>query len=542
MRTAIENMSAEAIVTIVGAGPVGLTFANLLGSYGIPTLLIEGNLTTVKWPRAVSIDDESLRTLQIAGLSACVQEICAMDYGSIYLDSNRQSFASVSPSAAEYGYPRRNAFSQPELEALLAAALNRFPHLQTRFGHEVVGIEQEGGEVVLEVERQDGSRYRQKSRFVAACDGGRSAIRRMLDIGMEGTTYEKKWLIIDLAGTADNFRQTRVYCDPRRPGINLPGPNRSRRFEFMLLDGETDEQVTAPDFVRKLLHDHGPDENAEIVRKQVYTFHARKATRWRQGSVFLLGDAAHLTPPFAGQGLNSGLRDAANLAWKLAAVVRGQTGTGVLDSYDQERPEHAWQLIEMAIGLGRIMMPGTALKARLIQAGFRALRLLPPVNDYITQMRYKPKPRFSTGFFVPDGASTKRTRVGRMIPQPRVETEDRKSHLLDEILGPGFALIAVHSDPSLAFDGLPHLPFEERLGLRRVCITPRFWNPWPSTGGPVAVRDMQGDFLRHCPDAEGLWLLVRPDRYVLAAIPRKGGAPLVELVELVARLDRMFMN
>jgi 3-(3-hydroxy-phenyl)propionate hydroxylase len=357
----------------------------------------------------------------------------------------------------------------------------------------------------------------------------------MLGIEMEGYTYEKKWLIIDLKGTRDNFRQTRVYCDPGRPGINLPGPHRTRRFEFMLFDDETEEQVTDPDFVRRLLRDHGPDEDAEIVRKQVYTFHARMATRWQQGSVFLLGDAAHLTPPFAGQGLNSGLRDAANLAWKLAAVVRGQTGPAVLDSYAQERSEHAWELIEFAIKLGRIMMPGSKFKARLIQAGFRALRLAPPVNDYIAQMRYKPKPRFSAGFFVGDRESPRRTRVGRMIPQPRVETEDRMSHPLDEILGPGFALIAVHQDPSLAFEGMPHLPFEERLNLRRVCFTPRFWNPFPSASGMVTVRDMQGDFVRHCPGAEEAWLLVRPDRYVAACIPHRGGQGLAE------QLDRMFM-
>src|SRR3546814_833536 len=127
----------------------------------------------------------------------------------------------------------------------------------------------------------------------------------MLGVGMSGHTYEKRWLIIDLKGTLDNFRQTRVYCDPRRPGINLPGPNGTRRFEFMMFEGETDEQVTAPDFIRQLLRDHGPDDGIEIVRKQVYTFHALMAKQWRKDAVFLLGDAAHLTPPFAGQGLNS---------------------------------------------------------------------------------------------------------------------------------------------------------------------------------------------------------------------------------------------
>ncbi|TAL79090.1 MAG: bifunctional 3-(3-hydroxy-phenyl)propionate/3-hydroxycinnamic acid hydroxylase [Burkholderiaceae bacterium] len=515
-------------VTIVGAGPVGLMLANLLCAYNIPVTLFERHLTTVKAPRAVSIDDESLRSLQIAGLADRVRNICAMDYGSIYLGPDRKPFASVSPSAAEYGHPRRSAFAQPELEALLADSLGQYPGLRIHFGQEVVGIEQSDTGVTLEVQAQDGSRHKHHSRYVAACDGGRSPIRHLLHIDMKGHTYEKKWLILDLKGTRDNFRETRVYCDPRRPGINLPGPNGTRRFEFMLLDGETDEQVTDAAFVSQLLRDHGPDDGIEIVRKQVYPFHALMATEWKKRAVFLLGDAAHLTPPFAGQGLNSGLRDASNLAWKLASVIHGQLGPAVLESYADERPEHAWELINMAIKLGRVMMPDTMLKARLIQAGFRALKWVPPANDYITQMRYKPKPRFSKGFIVADGANLRTTRVGRMLPQPEVEADGRSRHRLDEILGKGFALIAFHPDPPNAFSGLPELPFEARLGLRRICITPRHYNIVPGTAGTTTVRDMHADFERNCASARESWLLVRPDRYVMACIPRSNPQATVE--------------
>lgn len=512
---------AQIPVTIVGAGPVGLTLANLLGAYNIPTLVIERNLHTVKEPRAVSIDDESLRTLQVAGLAASLQSLCAMDYGSVYLDPKRRSFASVSPSTAEYGYPRRSAFAQPELEAMLHQGLARYPHVEVRLGEEVVGLQQDAHGVRLEIQRQDSSHYDHYSRYAAACDGGRSPLRHMLGVGMSGHTYEKKWLIIDLKGTLDNFRQTRVYCDPRRPGINLPGPNGTRRFEFMLLEGETDEQVTAPTFISQLLRTHGPDEHIEIVRKQVYTFHALMADQWRKDAVFLLGDAAHLTPPFAGQGLNSGLRDAANLSWKLANVIQGRANPALLDSYGQERPEHAWQLIEMAMKLGRIMMPDTLRKAWWIQAGFRALRLAPPVNDYITQMRYKPKPRFSKGYFLPDQASARHTLVGRMLAQPWVETLAREQCRLDDVIGTGWALIAFHEDPTTAFENLPFLPFEERLGLTRLCITPQFYNPFSATAPtPLAVRDMHGNFERQYPSARQSWLLLRPDRYVMAVIPK----------------------
>ncbi|WP_017524473.1 bifunctional 3-(3-hydroxy-phenyl)propionate/3-hydroxycinnamic acid hydroxylase [Pusillimonas noertemannii] len=515
-------------VAIVGAGPIGLTLANLLSTYGVPVVLLEKNSTTVQQPRAISIDDESLRTLQVAGLADEMLKLCALDYGSVYLDTRRRPFAKVSPSTAEFGYPRRTAFSQPQLEALLREGLDRFGTVDARFGHEVTHLQQNESGAVLQVRAANGAQYTLHAHYVAACDGGRSPLRHMLDIGMSGHTYEKKWLIIDLEGTRDNFRETRVYCDPRRPGINLPGPGRTRRFEFMLLDGETDEQVTDEAFVRRLLRDHGPDENARIVRKQVYTFHALMARQWRKGRAFLLGDAAHLTPPFAGQGLNSGLRDAANLAWKLAGVVQGRLHAKALDSYQQERPEHAWQLIEMAITLGRIMMPDTMSKAHLIQSGFRALRLVPPLNDYITQMRYKPKPRFSKGFFVADGAAPRDTLVGRMLTQPLVETQDRQTRKLDEVLANGFALLAFADDPQKAFDGLPAMQFEERLGINRVCITSRFYNPFEGPQGIVAVRDQTGAFEERYPGARDYWLLVRPDRYVMARIPRQAANTTVD--------------
>ncbi|MBC7201959.1 MAG: bifunctional 3-(3-hydroxy-phenyl)propionate/3-hydroxycinnamic acid hydroxylase [Pusillimonas sp.] len=532
------NNEALTPVTIVGAGPVGLMLANLLAAYHVPVVVIERHHTTVQEPRAVSIDDESLRSLQIPGLDDALKATCAMDYGSVYLGPDRQPFASVSPTGAEYGHPRRSAFAQPLLEAMLVKNLAKYPHAHIRFGEEVVSLEQGNDWVKLTIERDDGSKYVHTSQYAAACDGGRSPLRRMLDIGMHGNTYEKKWLIIDLKGTHDNFRQTRVYCDPRRPGINLPGPNRTRRFEFMLLEDETDEQVTDIDFARQLLREHGPDEHVEIVRKQVYTFHARMANEWKKDRVFLLGDAAHLTPPFAGQGLNSGLRDAANLSWKLAAVLQGRLPLKVLESYQKERPEHAWQLIEMAMNLGKIMMPNTMLKARFIQAGFRALQWVPPANEYITQMRYKPKPRFSKGFFVADGTNARHTRVGRMVCQPMLERPDRSLVRLDDLLGNDFGLIAFHPNPQKAFEGLPVLPFEQSLNLKRLCITPRFYNPFPpAPNAAQTVRDLAGDFERHCPSAQDVWLLIRPDRYVMACIPRQNGEQTIEQLNHLLQLD-----
>ena len=171
---------------------------------------------------------------------------------------------------------------------------------------------------------------------LAACDGARSGIREALKISLIGSTYAQRWLIVDLVGSTDRFRHTRVYCDPARPALALPGPHGTRRYEFMMMPGETAEELLEESRVRGLMARHSAeDEGLEIVRKVVYTFHARVATTWRKGRVLLAGDAAHLTPPFAGQGMNSGVRDVWNLAWKLAAVAQGRANTALLDTYEE---------------------------------------------------------------------------------------------------------------------------------------------------------------------------------------------------------------
>ena len=188
---------------------------------------------------------------------------------------------------------------------------------------------------------------------------------------MHGSTFRERWLIIDLEQTTDPTRDTKVYCNVARPCLSLPGPNGTRRFELMLHDGEQDADVLAADNVSALLRLYGNDDKAVLRRKVVYTFHARMADRWRADRVFLAGDAAHLTPPFAGQGMNSGVRDAHNLAWKLAAVVSGRLGDRLLDTYEVERRDHAAEMIQLAIRMGYVMMPRGRLQ------GFAVRTLLP---------------------------------------------------------------------------------------------------------------------------------------------------------------------
>jgi 3-(3-hydroxy-phenyl)propionate hydroxylase len=522
-------------VAIVGSGPTGLTLANLLGLAGIDVVLIERNQTTVKEPRAVSIDDESLRTMQALGLIDEVMTEVVPGYGSHYFSPRGIRFAIVEPTGTPYGYPRRNAFRQVMLEGQLRRGLARFPNVTTLYGWRGDGFAQDGGGVTLDISAVASGAPARRIRcdYLVGCDGASSGVREALGIVLSGSTFSERWLIVDLENNDNKKRHTDVYCDRRRPCITLPGPNRTRRFEFKLHADERDETMLAPETVAHLLATHGADPKATIIRKVVYRFHARVAPRWGEGRVFLAGDAAHLTPPFAGQGMNSGVRDAHNLAWKLASAVRGQAGPGLLDSYAQERPDHVWQMIELALRMGSIMSPRTYWHGLATQLGFLALNVWPPARDYVVQMKYKPKPRFARGFMVPDDKPSRQTLVGRLFPQPRVDAGQGTPVLLDTLLGNRFALLVRSRDPAGSFARLAH-PLWDRLGVGRVALVPVGTSPAGADGMTVAAEidvTIAAAFAGYQDHA----LLLRPDHYVAAAIPLAApGAAMAKIEALFA--------
>lgn len=495
-------------VAIVGGGPTGLTLANLLGVYGVECLVLERNAATVHEPRAVSIDDESLRTMQAAGLASEVLSQTVAGYGSHYYSAAGRCFAKVQPTEEPFGFPRRNAFRQPILERQLREALGRFPHVAALFEHELVSFEQTPDKVSLRVRNAEGERDFTCD-YLIACDGASSPVRKTLGIGMSGSTFRERWLIVDLENSPSASPHTKVYSNPKRPCIALPGPDNTRRYEFMLHDHESDEEMLAPDMIAHLMRTHEAAPQSRIVRTTVYTFHARLAEQWSRGRVYLAGDAAHLTPPFAGQGMNSGLRDANNLAWKLAAVTRGRLGPKLLASYEPERRDHAWAMIAFALNIGRVLAPPNALAAWAIENMFRVLSLVPKARDYIAQMKFKPPPRFSDGFLVPDGAGARHTLVGRLFPQPRIG-----GVLLDDLLDDGFSLVVRSPRAGEVMAKLAGEPWS-KLEARCVELP-------PDAGGPRLGR-----FNDHV-------FLLRPDRYVAACIPAddlaKGADAVRELV------------
>ncbi|KUQ84821.1 bifunctional 3-(3-hydroxy-phenyl)propionate/3-hydroxycinnamic acid hydroxylase [Enterobacter genomosp. O] len=500
-------------VLISGAGPTGLTLANYLGQAGVETFIIDRKLTTVGEPRAVSIDDESLRTMQAVGMDQAVLRDVVPGYGvHYYTHPGGRCFGKVEPTSMLYGFPKRNAFRQPLFEATLHEGMRRFANLRVCFGHELLGITQDKSGVTASIRDADGELLTVKARYLVACDGGRSPVRKQLGIRMVGSSFQSRWLVVDTDQDDDPFWQCRMYCDARRPTVDVPGPHHTRRYEFMLKADESDEEMLDDARIRELVKPFRGDKPLSIVRKTVYTFHARVAERWRQGRIFLAGDAAHLTPPYAGQGMNSGVRDAHNLGWKLVGVFRGYLSDEALDSYESERRDHAWSLIKLALGLGVVMAPSSVWRANLISGAFRVIGLLPPLRDYFLQMRFKPKPRFTHGLVIGKGRYGQLS-CGQMFPQPFVTDASGASVLLDSLLGAGFTLLQYAFADSQA-NKLQH-PLWNHLEARQLLVLPQGSRIDADKAESVYI-DRDGAFGTLLGKPGGQILLLRPDRYVAA--------------------------
>ena len=514
--TTLKSFTTQ--VLIIGAGPTGLTLANLLGQADVDTLIIDRKPGTVTEPRAVSIDDESLRTMQAIGLDEAVLHDVVPGYGVHYFTRpGGRCFGKVEPTGKLYGFPKRNAFRQPLFESTLKKGLERFASLKAWFGHELLEFSQDHHGVRALIRDADGEMIDVSAAYLVACDGGRSPVRKQLGIEMVGASFSSRWLVVDTDQDDDPFWQTRVYCDARRPVVEVPGPHRTRRFEFLLKPDETDEQVLSDTRLQALLRPFKGDAPVSIVRKTVYTFHARVAERWQVDRVFLAGDAAHLTPPYAGQGMNSGVRDAHNLGWKLIGVLKGKMAETALLSYESERRDHAWALIKLALNLGVVMAPATVLRARMISAAFALIGLLPPLRDYFLQMRFKPKPRFTKGLVLTEGEAGKLS-CGQMFPQPMLTDTHGNERLLDEAIGAGFALIQYSDATRQRIDELKH-DLWDHLEAKRILILPEHVQVMPSIPDCTVLQDREG-LLKGILGDSNKFLLLRPDRYIAAIFDR----------------------
>ncbi|WP_328502728.1 bifunctional 3-(3-hydroxy-phenyl)propionate/3-hydroxycinnamic acid hydroxylase [Streptomyces sp. NBC_00457] len=443
-------------VVIIGAGPVGVTAALLLARRGVRSLVLERHRDVYPLPRAVVVDDEVRRILQSVGVHEEFAALSRPARGLRLLDARHGVIAEFPRSShGHHGFPQTSMFDQPELERLLREALARRPECELRGGVEVAFVTQDtdgpnGSTGPVRVAfRRDGSDEVEHvwADAVLGCDGAGSVTRDAIGGVWEDLHFEESWRVIDVRTS----RQVRTWegaeqiCCPTRPATFMRVGEDRYRWEFRL-DGH--EPLDGPEGLERLRElvapwvalpsDGASDDDFEVIRQAQYTFRARLADRWRRGRVFLLGDAAHLTPPFIGQGLCAGLRDAHNLTWKLARVLQQGAGDALLDTYERERKPHARHLIRVAVAVGWAMTGGQDRAAALRRAVVGTACRIPGVTAAVGRDL---SPPLGSGPLVRRGPRLLgRGPAGSACPQPWVVVDGRRVRL-DDVLGDSFAVL-----------------------------------------------------------------------------------------------------
>ena len=500
-------------VAIVGFGPSGAVAAGLLGGQGIRTFVCDKSHEVYDMPRAFALDHEIMRVFQQLGIA---QEVLAFAepftpsefYG---VDGQLIKRFTTAPPPYPLGYVPSLVFTQPPVERLLRARVRRLPSVDVALGCEFINLAQDADAATLQLRAGDGSMRQVRARYALACDGAASPVRRAVGIELRDLGFDQPWLVVDVLvnerGLA-RLPQTSVqYCEPQRPCTYLIGPKNHRRWEISINGGEDPAALATPEETWKLLSRWLTPDEGTLWRQASYRFHALVAERWRVGRVFVAGDAAHQQPPFLGQGMCQGIRDACNLSWKLGAVLKGLAEGGLLDSYGVERKAHVTELTTRIKAVGQLVGERDAGKARE-----RDARLLAECDGVVKSVpRQDVQPPLAAGVLSP----AREPGCGTIFPQPWL-IPGAQAVLMDAVVGNGWRLVIDASAGELPALARPAL---DALALRvlRVGIA----------AGALPERDgvLAGWFKRHgCVAA-----LVRPDHYVYGTAQRLNDiAPLLE--------------
>lgn len=495
-------------VAIVGYGPVGAVLANLLGRDGLRTVVFERDREIYRLPRAVHFDHEIMRIFQSIGLSEDLLPGTAPLAGCEFWNGERKVLFrfGFGQHTTHQGWRQDYMFHQPSLEAALRAAAARRSSVQTHVGWEVTRLEEREDHVALEAaDLASGETRAIRARFVVGCDGANSFVRKRAGLALDDLEFDEPWLVAD-ATIAKPRAELGLpvpavqLCDPARPVTFVPVAGPYIRWEFMLRPGETREEMLRPEKVAELISAWTDPGEVGVIRTAVYDFHALLARQWNTRRVFLAGDSAHQMPPFLGQGMCSGIRDVANLAWKLGLVLRGAASEEILSTYAAERGPQVRAIIQVAIDMGRIICTQDAEAAAARDAGFLA--------QASRDTRPPELPAVGGGLLQPGSAL-----AGKLGLQALVSGRGGSPQLLDDAVGPGFALLV------RAAESPPLRPAARRLrdaiGVHVVPVSPAF--------------DVDGAYAKWL-DRNGCdAVLVRPDHLVFGAATGPGAAS--ELLE-----------
>jgi 3-(3-hydroxy-phenyl)propionate hydroxylase len=493
-------------VVVVGFGPSGAVAAALLGQAGVRTLVVDRTDEVYPKPRAIALDHEIMRVFQNLGLDRKIAPFCEPFTPSEYYGVDGlliKRLATVEPPYP-LGHTPSMVFSQPPVERTLRQHVQALPAVDVALGQRFVDLEQDSERVSVLLEGTNGRRTSVQARYVIGCDGASSVVREAVGIELEDLQFDEPWLVVDVQvnerGLARLPSTSVQYCEPERPCTYVIGPGNHRRWEISLLPGEDPRYMATEEGAWSVLKRWIGPEEATLWRQASYRFHALVAREWRKGRVFIAGDAAHQQPPFLGQGMCQGVRDVANLCWKLRAVLDREVGERLLDTYAEERREHVRRLTARIKEIGAVICERDVAAARardasLVEAAGGAIRTIPR-QDII--------PPLAGGLLAEGG----RSGTGTLFPQPRVNGPAGPA-LLDELAGTGWRIVT-----SLCVDDLPPglLQMARSLGML-VCI-PSGERQFSSAPHRMQADELDGVLARWFERHECRAAVVRPDHYV----------------------------
>ncbi|MGE3288082.1 MAG: bifunctional 3-(3-hydroxy-phenyl)propionate/3-hydroxycinnamic acid hydroxylase [Pseudonocardia sp.] len=499
----------DADVAIIGYGPSGVAAANVLGHHGVSAVAFERDEEIYPRARAVTVNDWTMRCLQSVGLDDALAADMDVTKALRWVTYDGKQLHHLTFPPSTLGHPRSYAIYQPLMEATLRRGAERYPdEVQVNYGVEVTGVEQDDdGVTVTTAELSTGAVGTIRTRYALACHGGNSTTRERLGVELRGETVEVRWVVIDARVKRwwpDRDVLT-FWSDKQRPVVDIALAGGNHRWEFPLRAEESEDDFATNEQLWPLLKAMGVAENdVEIHQHAFYRHHVRMADRWRMGRVFLVGDAAHLMPPWAGAGMQSGIRDAFDIGWKLAQVLGGRMPDTLLDTYQAERQPNVAMYTRIAVELGRI------IKQELSEQEMAALAAAPPEGTTPPEPPLLRPPHLEAGWV--RGPLGEDSVVGKMIPQPRIASPRGVITRLDDLLGDGFVLLGDDVDPATA------LSEEEKAGwdaldARYVAVRPAS----KGTEGQDEIVDLDGVVLEWLRGYGARVVALRPDRFVAAA-------------------------